>query len=72
MVDDSVPNDSNDPPSGEDRLQLNELMDLCLSARVISSDDEEPDLEIQDDKFTHGRRIVDLDEDKEVTLVDEV
>ncbi|GJY85282.1 putative ribonuclease H-like domain-containing protein [Tanacetum coccineum] len=96
MVEDNiVPNESNDPPSEEDRLQLNELMNLCttlqakvlelektkasqqlkiesldrrvkklekdkkkrtpklkrlykvgLSARVISSDDEEPDLEV--------------------------
>ncbi|GJR96414.1 putative ribonuclease H-like domain-containing protein [Tanacetum coccineum] len=91
---------SNDPPGGEDRLKLTELMDLCttlqakvldlektkasqqqkiesldrrvkklekdkkkrthklkrlykvgLSARVISSDDEEPDLEVQEDEF---------------------
>ncbi|GJX32648.1 hypothetical protein Tco_0242503 [Tanacetum coccineum] len=37
MVDVSVPNESNDPPSGEDRLKLNELMDLCttLQAKVL-------------------------------------
>ncbi|GKC91541.1 hypothetical protein Tco_1152190 [Tanacetum coccineum] len=32
-----VPNESNDPPSGEDRLKLNELMDLytTLQAKVL-------------------------------------
>ncbi|GKG24506.1 hypothetical protein Tco_0395134, partial [Tanacetum coccineum] len=37
VEDDIVPNESNDPPSGEDRLQLNELMNLCttLQAKVL-------------------------------------
>ncbi|GJW58941.1 hypothetical protein Tco_0105672 [Tanacetum coccineum] len=118
MVDVSVPNESNDPPGGEDRLKLTELMDpyttlqakvldlektkasqqrkiesldrrvkklekdkkkrthklkrlykVGLSARVISSDDEEPDLEVQEDEFKYGRSIADIDEDAEVILV---
>ncbi|GKF12512.1 hypothetical protein Tco_0050438, partial [Tanacetum coccineum] len=52
--------------------KLKRLYKVGLSARVISSDDEEPDLEVQDDKFRQGRRIADIDEDAEVTLVDEV
>ncbi|GJU81185.1 hypothetical protein Tco_1283550 [Tanacetum coccineum] len=122
MVEDTiVPNESNDPPNGEDSLKLNELMELCttlqvkvlnlektkayqqlkiesldrrvkklekdkkkrthklkrlykvgLSARVISSDDEEPDLEVQKDEFKQGRSIADIDKDAEVILVDDV
>ncbi|GJY48786.1 hypothetical protein Tco_0438742 [Tanacetum coccineum] len=86
MVEDNiVPNESNDPPSGENRLKLNELMDLCttLQAKVlelekkkasqqfISSDDEEPDLEVQEDEFKQGRSIADIDEDAELDLAGE-
>ncbi|GKG12027.1 hypothetical protein Tco_0346264, partial [Tanacetum coccineum] len=41
-------------------------------ARVISSDDEEPYLEVQEDEFKQRRRIANIDEDAEATLVDEV
>ncbi|GJX25083.1 uncharacterized mitochondrial protein-like protein [Tanacetum coccineum] len=52
--------------SGEDRMQLTELMDL--SSRVESSNDVS--LGAQDDASKQGRKIVDLDADAEVTLVD--
>ncbi|GKE47925.1 hypothetical protein Tco_1479183 [Tanacetum coccineum] len=116
---DYVPTHSNDPLfSGENRLKLNELMELCTklservfdlkntktsqaaeitklkervkklermnksrtsglkrlmkvgrSAQVISSKDE--GLGAQEDASKQGRKIIDLDADAEVTLVDE-
>ncbi|GJT53820.1 hypothetical protein Tco_0988874 [Tanacetum coccineum] len=109
----SVPTHSNNPLlSGEDRLKLNELMELCTSlsqrvldlekiktsqageitelkervkrlekkggsrtykvgrsARVVSSKDE--GLGDQEDASKHGRKIYEIDQDAEVTLVDE-
>ncbi|GJS62676.1 hypothetical protein Tco_0657460 [Tanacetum coccineum] len=115
----SVPTHSNDPLlSGEDRLKLNELMELCTSlsqrvldlektktsqaaeitelkkrvkrlekkgwsrthrlkrlykvgrsARVVSSKDE--GLGDQEDASKQGRKIDEIDQDAEVTLVDE-
>ncbi|GJQ95167.1 hypothetical protein Tco_0006306 [Tanacetum coccineum] len=122
----NVPTQSNDPPlsrvnilgSGEDRLKLKELMDLCTklsdrvfdlettkiaqakeiaslkkrvkklerkrksktpgmkrlfkvgrSAQVVSSEDE--GLGDQEDASKQGRKIDDIDQDAEVTLVDE-
>ncbi|GJV67791.1 hypothetical protein Tco_1483300 [Tanacetum coccineum] len=115
----SVPTHSNDPLlSGEDRLKLNELMELCTSlsqrvldlektktsqaaeitdlkkrvkklegkrkskpsgmkrlfkisrsARVVSSEDE--GLGDQEDASKQGRKIDEIDQDAEVTLVDE-
>ncbi|GKA07360.1 putative ribonuclease H-like domain-containing protein [Tanacetum coccineum] len=122
----NVPTQSNDPPlsrvntlgSGEDRLKLKELMDLCTklsdrvldlettktaqakeiaslkkrvkklerkrksktpgmkrlfkigrSAQVVSSEDE--GLGDQEDASKQGRKIDDIDQDVEVTLVDE-
>ncbi|GJT49587.1 putative ribonuclease H-like domain-containing protein [Tanacetum coccineum] len=50
---------SYDPPqSGEDRLQLTELMSLCTS------------LQEKEDASKQGRKIDDLDADEEVTLID--
>ncbi|GJY65060.1 hypothetical protein Tco_0466520 [Tanacetum coccineum] len=115
----SVPTHSNDPLlSGEDRLKINELMELCTSlsqrvldlektktsqaveiidlkkrvkqlerkrksktlglkrlfkigrsARVVSSEDE--GLGDQEDASKKGRKINEIDQDAEVTLVDE-
>ncbi|GJV77768.1 hypothetical protein Tco_1509352 [Tanacetum coccineum] len=95
----SVPTHSNDLLfSGEDRLQLKELLELCTklservldlentktsqaakitklkervkkSTQVVSSKDE--GLGAQEDAFKQGRKIVDLDADADVTLVDE-
>ncbi|GKC96551.1 hypothetical protein Tco_1161993, partial [Tanacetum coccineum] len=91
----SVPTHSNDPLfSGEDRLKLNELMELCTSlsqrvldlektktsqaaeitelkksAQVVSSEDE--GLGDQEDASKQGRKIDEIDQDAEVTLVDE-
>ncbi|GJZ31254.1 hypothetical protein Tco_0576301 [Tanacetum coccineum] len=64
------------PPSGEDRMQLAELMNLWLrrlrkvgsSSRVESSNDAS--LGDQEDASKQGRKIKDLDADAEVTLVD--
>ncbi|GJR87739.1 hypothetical protein Tco_0211750 [Tanacetum coccineum] len=57
-----------DPPqSGEDRFQLTELMSLC--SRVESSNDAS--LGAQEDASKQGRKIADLDDDEEVTLIDE-
>ncbi|GKB90623.1 hypothetical protein Tco_0962895, partial [Tanacetum coccineum] len=70
----NVPTHSNDPLlSGEDRLKLKELMELCtnlqnrvgLSARVISSKDEGLDEEYASKQ---GRKIHDIDIDEDITL----
>ncbi|GJV28922.1 hypothetical protein Tco_1385370 [Tanacetum coccineum] len=125
-TEENVPTQSNDPPlsrvntlgSGEDRLTLKELMDLCTKlsdrvldleitkttqakeiaslkkrvkklekkknsktpgmkrlfkisryAQVVSSEDE--GLGDQEDASKQGRKITDIDQDAEVTLVDE-
>ncbi|GJU45608.1 hypothetical protein Tco_1202874 [Tanacetum coccineum] len=77
----SVHTHSNDPLlSGEDRLKLNELMELCasLSQRVldlentkISQATEITELKKREDASKQGRKIADIDADVEVTLVDE-
>ncbi|GJS78172.1 hypothetical protein Tco_0728053 [Tanacetum coccineum] len=80
----SVPTPSNDPlPSGEDSMQLNDLMVLCTklqkqvldlekkvgaARRIESSNDS---LGAQEDASKQGRRIKDIDADAEVTLVNE-
>ncbi|GJY04536.1 putative ribonuclease H-like domain-containing protein [Tanacetum coccineum] len=72
--DENVPTTSNDPLlSGEDRLKLTELMDLCkdrLFSRRVESFDE-ASLGDQEDASKQGRRIADIDDDAEVTLIDE-
>ncbi|GKE43040.1 hypothetical protein Tco_1470324, partial [Tanacetum coccineum] len=88
----SIPTHSNDPLlSGEDRLKLTELIELCTklservlalettktnqalevgrSARVVSSEDE--GLGDQEDASKQGRKIDEIDQDTEVTLVNE-
>ncbi|GKE12565.1 hypothetical protein Tco_1416116, partial [Tanacetum coccineum] len=71
-----------DPPqSGEDRMQLTELIDLCtqLANRVLALETTKTTqaLEIaslksaKEDASKQGRKITDLDVDAEVTLVDE-
>ncbi|GJY81176.1 hypothetical protein Tco_0493927 [Tanacetum coccineum] len=73
---------SYDPPqSGEDRLQLIELMSLCTKLQKQVLDLEEAKTaqakEIasskgaQEDASKQGRKIADLDADAEVTLIDE-
>ncbi|GJS24087.1 putative ribonuclease H-like domain-containing protein [Tanacetum coccineum] len=64
-----------DPPqSGKDRLQLTELMSLCTKLQKQALDLEEAKTaqakEIED-ASKHGRKIADLDDDAEVTLIDE-
>ncbi|GJS99298.1 hypothetical protein Tco_0820468 [Tanacetum coccineum] len=76
-----VPTHSNDPLlSGEDRLKLNELMELCtnLSQRVLNLETtktaqamEIASLKKKEDASKQGRKIANLDADAEVTLVDE-
>nr|GEZ06730.1 hypothetical protein [Tanacetum cinerariifolium] len=59
-----VPTHSNDPlHSGDDRMQLKELMELCtnLSNKVF-------DLEKEEESSKHGRKIADIDADTEVNL----
>ncbi|GKA38874.1 putative ribonuclease H-like domain-containing protein [Tanacetum coccineum] len=66
----SVPTHSNDPLlSGEDRLKLTDLMDICVQGRVEYSADES--LDAHEDAFNQGRSIEDIDKDAEVSLVDE-
>ncbi|GJY61651.1 hypothetical protein Tco_0462308 [Tanacetum coccineum] len=80
----SVPKHSYDPSqSGEDRMQLHELMNLCLqenllvskiyrvgsTRRVESSNDE--GLGTQEDASKRGRSIEYIDKDAGVSLVDE-
>ncbi|GJT40634.1 hypothetical protein Tco_0940499 [Tanacetum coccineum] len=78
----SVPIHSYDPSqSGEDRMQLHELMNLCtkLANRVLALETTKTTqaLEIaslksaKEDASKQGRKITDLDVDAEVTLVDE-
>ncbi|GKA48444.1 hypothetical protein Tco_0741402 [Tanacetum coccineum] len=77
----SVPTHSNDLLfSGEDRLQLKELLELCtkLSERVLDLENTKTSqaakitkLKEREDAFKQGRKIVDLDADADVTLVDE-
>ncbi|GKB96519.1 hypothetical protein Tco_0982656 [Tanacetum coccineum] len=84
----NIPTQSNDPPlsrvntpgSGEDRLKLKELIDLCtkLSDRVLDLETtktaQEKDiasLKKREDASKQGRKIDDIDQDVEVTLVDE-
>ncbi|GJU26085.1 hypothetical protein Tco_1164706 [Tanacetum coccineum] len=71
----SVPTHSFDPSqSGDDRMKLHELMNLCtkLSDRVLALETTKTTqaLEIASLK-SKGRKIANLDADAEVTLVDE-
>nr|GEY25090.1 uncharacterized mitochondrial protein AtMg00810-like [Tanacetum cinerariifolium] len=80
-----VPTPSNDPvPSGEDRMQLKELMDLCtnLSNKVIDLENEEfksfntlvesstikETVVDKEESSKQGRKITDIDADVEVNL----
>ncbi|GJS27168.1 putative ribonuclease H-like domain-containing protein [Tanacetum coccineum] len=64
----SVPIPSNDPqPSGEDSMQLTDLMVLCTKLQTQVLDLEKS----KDAQAKEGRSIVDIDADVEVTLVDE-
>ncbi|GJW26749.1 hypothetical protein Tco_0040560 [Tanacetum coccineum] len=77
----SVPTHSNDPLlSGKDRLKLNELMELytSLSQRVLDLEKtktsqavEITELKEREDASKQGRKIDEIDQDAEVTLVDE-
>nr|GEV04475.1 hypothetical protein [Tanacetum cinerariifolium] len=83
-TEDHVPTTSNDPlPSGEDRMQLKELMDLCtnLSNKVLDLENEViemksshkaniDELESGVEKRNHPNRgkIVDINADEEVNL----
>ncbi|GKA78445.1 putative ribonuclease H-like domain-containing protein, partial [Tanacetum coccineum] len=78
---------SYDPPlSGEDRMQLAELMSLCTNlqekvlnlekaktaqAKEITKSSNEASLGAHEDASKQGRRIEDLDADAKVTLVNE-
>ncbi|GKD51336.1 hypothetical protein Tco_1280312 [Tanacetum coccineum] len=77
----SVPTPYNDPlPSGEDSMQLNDLMVLCtkLQKQVLDFEKTKFDQAIEitslkkrEDASKQGRRIEDIDADAEVTLVNE-
>ncbi|GJT07274.1 putative ribonuclease H-like domain-containing protein [Tanacetum coccineum] len=77
----NVPTHSNDPLlSGEDRLKLEELMTLCtnLQNRVLDLEHtkttralEIESLKRREDASKQGRKITDIDQDAEVTLVNE-
>ncbi|GJR64649.1 hypothetical protein Tco_0010714 [Tanacetum coccineum] len=77
----SVPTYSYDPSqSGEDRMQLHELMNLCtkLSDRVLALETtkttqalEIANLKSREDACKHGRSIKDINKVAEVSLVDE-
>ncbi|GKA91690.1 hypothetical protein Tco_0813615, partial [Tanacetum coccineum] len=86
----SVPTHSNDPLlSGEDRLKLNEFMELCtsLSQRVLDLENTNTSQAVEitelkkivkklegkrkKDASKQGRKINEIDQDAEVTLVDE-
>ncbi|GKE23302.1 hypothetical protein Tco_1434814 [Tanacetum coccineum] len=68
------------PQSGEDRLQLTELMSLCTNLQKQVLDLEEAktaqaneiaSLKKREDASKQGRKIADIDQDAEVTLIDE-
>ncbi|GJR18776.1 putative ribonuclease H-like domain-containing protein [Tanacetum coccineum] len=91
----NIPTQSNDPPlsrvntlgSGEDRLTLKELIDLCtkLYDRVLDLEtiktaqameiaiisSKDEGLGDQEDASKQGRKIADIDADVDVTLIDE-
>ncbi|GJR15710.1 putative ribonuclease H-like domain-containing protein [Tanacetum coccineum] len=79
----NVPAHSNDPLlSGEDRLKLNDLMEICTKLQQIVLDLENTKtaqaqeisnegLGDQEDASKQGRKIDDIDKDAEVTWVDE-
>ncbi|GJW82817.1 putative ribonuclease H-like domain-containing protein, partial [Tanacetum coccineum] len=63
-TEENEPTHSNGPLlSSEDRLQLNELMEICTNLQKC--------LGAQEDASKQGRKIADLDADAEVTLIDE-
>ncbi|GJV61691.1 putative ribonuclease H-like domain-containing protein [Tanacetum coccineum] len=63
---------SYDPPqSGEDRMQLNELMDLCSKLSVKKLEKKRRSKTYKPRRLYKGRKIADLDADTEVTLIDE-
>nr|GEV23499.1 hypothetical protein [Tanacetum cinerariifolium] len=76
-----LPITSNDPlPSGEDRMQLNELMILCtnLQKQVLNLEEakiaqakEIASLKKREDTSKQGRMIDNIDQDVEITLVDD-
>nr|GEZ63038.1 retrotransposon protein, putative, Ty1-copia subclass [Tanacetum cinerariifolium] len=83
-TEDHVPTTSNDPlPSGEDRMQLKELMDLCtnLSNKVLDLENKlksfitrveslaiKETVVDKEESFKQGRKIVDINADAEVNL----
>ncbi|GJW30961.1 hypothetical protein Tco_0047836 [Tanacetum coccineum] len=74
-ADENVPTHSNDPLlSGEDRLKLNELMELCVVKKLEKK--EVKKLTGSEDytrriASKQGRKIDEINQDAEVTLVDE-
>nr|GEY44564.1 ribonuclease H-like domain-containing protein [Tanacetum cinerariifolium] len=75
-IEDYVPTSSNDPlPSGEDRIQLKELMDLCtnLSNKVLDLENE-----VIETKSSHKAKIAELEsrveklEEKNTSLTKEL
>nr|GEW04274.1 retrovirus-related Pol polyprotein from transposon TNT 1-94 [Tanacetum cinerariifolium] len=76
-----IPIPSHDPlPSGEDRLQLNELIEICtkLSDRVLSLEQTKTNqaagikkLKKREDASKQGRSIADINQDKGTTLVND-
>nr|GEZ69536.1 hypothetical protein [Tanacetum cinerariifolium] len=65
-IEDRVPTTFNDPlPSGEDRMQLKELMDLCtnLSNKVLDLENE-----VKEIKSSHKAKIVELESRMEIEL----
>ncbi|GJW64018.1 hypothetical protein Tco_0115902 [Tanacetum coccineum] len=76
-----VPNESNDPLSSEDRMKLNELMNLCtnLQSKVLELEQTKVDFFSVDEElfgcprgcFQTGGKITYIDDDANVTLVAE-
>ncbi|GKA22118.1 hypothetical protein Tco_0708080 [Tanacetum coccineum] len=65
---------SNDPLSGEDRLKLNELMIMCtnLQSKVLELEQTKHCCGLSRGCIQIGGKITDIDEDADVTFVDEV
>nr|GEU87856.1 hypothetical protein [Tanacetum cinerariifolium] len=73
-VEESVPTPSNDPlPSGEDSIQLNELIIFytTYNNRQVESFEEKDSLGTQEDASKQESNIKDIDQDVDFSLVDE-
>ncbi|GJU37659.1 hypothetical protein Tco_1186013 [Tanacetum coccineum] len=56
--DDTIPNESNDPLSGDDRLKLTELMNLCTTLQSKGRRDEGDEMLFDAEKYLSGEEVI--------------